>query len=146
MTIIQKAPEGAVAVPAVPEVLTEEHHEALRASWALPEYEREASPSQGRPKRSSHRSLLVGVLAGAAGLGIGLAAGYLVGEQAAQQEAAPVAPVVIDRVVGPVDANGLNLGRRVASFDAMSPTALPVDLGGVDANGVDLGRRIAPIE
>jgi hypothetical protein len=48
-------------------------------------------------------------------------------------------------VVGPVDANGAPLGRRVAPFDTMTPTEVPVRAA-TDANGMTLGRRVAPID
>ncbi len=47
--------------------------------------------------------------------------------------------------LGPVDANGAPLGRRVAPFDTMPPTEVPVRAA-TDANGMTLGRRVAPID
>jgi len=120
----------------VPEVLTEEHHEAIKASWALPTYEREAPP-----RAKSTKPLVVGILVGAVSLAVGFGAGYWVHSQTVETPA----PIVISRVAGPVDANGAPLGRRVAPFDTMPPTALPV-VGPVDANGMTLGRRVAPFD
>jgi hypothetical protein len=149
MTTMQKGPE--VTTPkatapkvTVPEVLTEEHHAALKTAWEMPAYERGVPPTPtltpGKPK--PYRSLLIGLVAGAAGLGIGFAAGYVVSEQLAE----PAAPIVIEEAAaGPVDANGLNLGRRVAPFDTMAPTPLPV-AAATDANGLNLGRRVAPFD
>jgi hypothetical protein len=120
----------------VPEALTGEHHEALHASWALPAYEREV-----QQERRSHRALLTGVLVGTVSLAVGFGAGYWVHDQATPT----VTPSVITRMAGPVDANGLNLGRRVAPFDTALP--LGVTMGGpVDANGATLGRRAAPFD
>jgi hypothetical protein len=120
----------------VPEVLTEEHHEAIKASWELPTYEREA-----RPRARSTKPLVVGILVGAVSLAVGFGAGYWAHSQTVETPA----PIVISRVAGPVDANGAPLGRRVAPFDTMPPTALPV-VGPVDANGMTLGRRVAPFD
>lgn len=120
----------------VPEVLTEEHHEAIRASWELPAYEREALP----PVRST-KPLAMGVLGCAVGLAIGFGAGYWAHSEMVQ---AP-APFVISRLAGPVDANGMTFGRRLAPLE----TALPFGItmaGPVDANGAPLGRRVAPFE
>ena len=122
----------------VPEVLTEEHHEALKASWELPAYVREVPEA---PK--SHKTLYVGLLAGAVSLAVGFGAGYWVHGQTQTVPAA--APIVISRLAGPVDANGMTLGRRVAPLE----TALPIGItrgGPVDANGAPLGRRVAPVE
>lgn len=159
MTTIQKAPEAPV-----PQVLTDEHHEAIAASWELPAYSREAPPTA-----RSTKPLIVGILAGAVSLAVGFGAGYWAHSQMVEA----VAPIVISRVAGPVDANGMNLGRRiapletalpigvtlggavdahggplgrrVAAFDTMTPTALPV-AALTDANGTNLGRRVAPLE
>lgn len=130
MTTMQA--EGRTATTAVPEVLTEEHHEALKRSWELPAYEREQAPRKG-----ARRPLVAGLVAGAIGLAIGFGAGYLVRGESVQV----AEPIVLTSVNGPVDANGLNLGRRVAPFD----TALPIGItmgGPVDANGMNLGRRV----
>lgn len=126
---------GSRTATVVPEVLTEEHHEALKRSWELPAYEREQAPRTG-----ARRPLVAGLVAGAIGLAIGFGAGYLVRGES------PVAePIVLTSVNGPVDANGLNLGRRVAPFDTTLP--IGITLGGpVDANGQNLGRRVAPFE
>ena len=131
MTTIQTGPEVTV-----PEVLTEEHHEAIRASWELPTYEREAPP-----RARSTKPLVVGILVGAVSLAVGFGAGYWAHSQTVETPA----PIVISRVASPVDANGAPLGRRVAPFDTMPPTALPV-VGPVDANGAPLGRRVAPFD
>jgi len=120
----------------VPEVLTEEHHEAIKASWELPTYEREAPP-----RARSTKPLVVGILVGAVSLAVGFGAGYWAHSQTVETPA----PIVISRVAGPVDANGAPLGRRVAPFDTMTPTELPVRAA-TDANGMTLGRRLAPIE
>ena len=61
------------ATPLVPEVLTEEHHEALTRSWEMPAYDRASLPA-----RKSDRSLVAGILAGVVGLALGFGAGYLV--------------------------------------------------------------------
>ena len=103
----------------IPEVLTEEHHEALKASWELPAHVREAP----QPAPRAHRSLFVGLLAGAVGLAVGFGAGYWAHGQTQTVPAA--APIVISRLAGPVDANGMTLGRRVAPFETWDPTALP---------------------
>ncbi len=148
----------------VPEALTEEHHEAIRASWALPTYEREAPPTA-----RSTKPLVVGILVGAVSLAVGFGAGYWAHSQMVET----AAPIVISRIASPVDANGMNfgrrlaplettlpigitlpapvdangspLGRRVAQFDTMTPTELPV-AAIVDANGSPLGRRVAQFE
>jgi hypothetical protein len=130
MTTIQTGSEVTV-----PEVLTEEHHEAISASWELPAYERPA------PTARSTKPLVVGILAGAVSLAVGFGAGYW----AHSQTVDAAAPIVISRVAGPVDANGMNLGRRLAPLD----TALPIGItvaGPVDANGAPLGRRVPPLE
>ncbi len=119
-----------------PEVLTEEHHEAIRASWELPAYEREAPPTA----RSS-KPLVVGILVGAMSLAVGFGAGYWAHSQMVET----AAPIVISRIAGPVDANGMNLGRRLAPLE----TALPIGItlgGPVDASGSPLGRRVPPFE
>lgn len=124
------------ATPLVPEVLTEEHHEALTRSWEMPAYEREAAPA-----RRSDRSLVAGIVAGVVGLALGFGAGYLV--RGGTVETAE--PFVITSANGPVDANGQTLGRRVPAFD----TALPIGItlgGPVDANGAPLGGRVAPFD
>ena len=118
----------------VPEILTEEHHEGLAKSWEMPAYEREVAA----PKKSG-RSLVVGFVAGVAGLAVGLGAGYLIGAATV-----PTAePVVIIRTQYPpaLDANGMPLGKRVPPFDTMAPTALPA-LVALDANGMPLGKRV----
>jgi hypothetical protein len=124
--------------PAAPETLTQEHHDAIKASWELPAYERE-SPQGPAPR--SRKPLLVGIVTGAVCLAVGFGAGYWAHSQTVETPA----PIVISRVAGPVDANGAPLGRRVAPFDTMPPTALPV-VGPVDANGAPLGRRVAPFD
>lgn len=131
MTTMQKAPEVTV-----PQALTEEHHEAIRASWELPAYEREAPPTV-----RSTKPLVVGVLVGALSLAVGFGAGYWAHSQMVEA----VAPIVISRVAGPVDANGMNLGRRVAPLEAALPIGLTLG-GPVDANGAPLGKRVAPFE
>ena len=131
MTTIQTGSEVTV-----PEVLTEEHHEAIRASWELPAYGREAPPTA-----RSTKPLVVGILAGAVSLAVGFGAGYWAHSQTVE---AP-APYGISRVAGPVDANGLNFGRRLAPLE----TSLPIGItmaGPVDANGAPLGRRVPPFE
>jgi hypothetical protein len=131
MTTTAKLPEATV-----PEVLTDEHHEALRASWDMPAYER-----QVRQERRSRRALLTGVLVGTVGLAVGFGAGSWVHDQATTT----VAPSVITRMAGPVDANGLNLGRRVAPIEAALPIGVTL-AGPVDATGAALGRRVAPFD
>jgi hypothetical protein len=130
MTTMQKAPEVTV-----PQALSEDHHEALRASWELPAYERQAPPTA-----RSTKPLVVGILVGAVSLAVGFGAGYWAHSQMVEA----VAPIVISRVAGPVDANGMNFGRRLAPLE----TTLPIGMlpGPVDANGAPLGRRVAPIE
>ncbi len=130
--------------PLVPEVLTEEHHEGLEASWKMPTHDRQA-PSE--PK--SRKPLYVGLIAGALGLTVGFGAGYW----AHGQTEVTAAPIVATTVTaGPVDANGMNLGRRIAPIENQTPGTLPAPVvtpqapGAVDANGMNLGRRIAPIE
>lgn len=131
MTTMQKAPEVTV-----PQALTGEHHEAIRASWELPAYEREA-PSTAR----STKPLVVGILAAAVSLAVGFGAGYWAHSQMVEA----VAPIVISRVAGPVDANGMNLGRRIAPLETTLP--IGITLGGpVDATGAPLGRRVAPFD
>jgi len=133
MTTTQQTKQPA---PLVPEVLTEEHHEALQASWELPAHDRQAAPQP-----TSRKPLYVGLIAGALGLTIGFGAGYVVHSQTVET----VAPITISRAAGPVDANGMTLGRRVAPFDTMTPTA-PAAPAAVDANGMILGPRVPPIE
>jgi hypothetical protein len=130
MTTMQKAPGVTV-----PQALSEDHHEALRASWELPAYERQAPPTA-----RSTKPLVVGILVGAVSLAVGFGAGYWAHSQMVEA----VAPIVISRVAGPVDANGMNFGRRLAPLE----TTLPIGMlpGPVDANGAPLGRRVAPIE
>ena len=131
MTTIQTGSEVTV-----PEALTEEHHEAIRASWELPAYEREAPPTA-----RSTKPLVVGILAGAVSLAVGFGAGYWAHSQMVET----AAPIVISRVAGPVDANGAPLGRRVPPFETQSPNELPVRVA-TDTNGMTLGRRLAPLE
>jgi len=129
-------PQVEKGTPLVPEVLTEEHHEALQASWELPAHDRET------PRESTSRKpLYTGLIAGGLGLAIGFGAGYMLHSQTVQT----VAPITISRVAGPMDANGNPLGRRVAPFDTMTPSALEAPAP-VDANGMLLGPRVAPIE
>jgi hypothetical protein len=54
----------------LPEVLPEEFHEAIEASWEMPAYEREVKTPPSR------RPLVVGLIAGALGLAIGAGAGF----------------------------------------------------------------------
>ena len=124
-------------IPAVPETLTEEHHDAIKASWEMPAYERE-NPRVPAPR--SRKPLLVGIVTGAVCLAVGFGAGYWAHTQMVE----PAAPIVISRVAGPVDANGMTLGRRLAPLE----TTLPIGVlpGPVDANGMTLGRRLAPME
>ena len=129
-------PQVKKGTPLVPEVLTEEHHEALQASWELPAHDRE-TPREP----TSRKPLYAGLIAGGLGLAIGFGAGYMLHSQTAQT----VAPITISRVAGPMDANGNPLGRRVAPFDTMPPGALAVPVA-MDANGNPLGRRVAPFD
>ena len=132
MTTIQTGPGITV-----PEVLTEDH-EAIRASWELPAYQRQEPPTA-----RSTKPLVVGILAGVVSLAVGFGAGYWAHSQMVET----AAPIVISRVAGPVDANGMNLGRRVAPLEASLPTGLPIGTalrGPVDANGAPLGRRVPP--
>ena len=131
MTTIQTGPEVTV-----PEVLTQEHHEAIRASWELPAYERQSPPTA-----RSTKPLVVGILAGAVSLAVGFGAGYWAHSQMVET----AAPIVISRVAGMVDANGMTLGRRLAPIETALPTGITV-AGPVDANGVPLGRRVPPFE
>ena len=117
-------------VPAVPEVLTEEHHEAIKASWELPAYERQVPVAPAK----SHRALYAGLLAGALCLAAGLGAGYWAHIQTVE----PVTPIVVTRQPGPVDANGAPLGRRVAPLETQAPTE--VLLGMVPLPGESGGR------
>ncbi len=72
--------------PALPETLTEAHHEALTRSWELPSYERDAPRARAR----SHRTLVVGLASGALGLALGAGLGYWSqSERIADLEAAP---------------------------------------------------------
>lgn len=83
----------------------------------------------------------MGILAGAVSLAVGFGAGYWAHSQLVET----VAPIVVSRVAGPVDANGMTLGRRIAPLE----TALPVGLalgGPVAADGSPMGRRVAPLE
>jgi hypothetical protein len=131
MTTIQTGSEVTV-----PEVLTEEHHEAIAASWELPAYDREAPPTA-----RSTKPLVVGILAGAVSLAVGFGAGYWAHSQMVET----AAPIVISRVAGPVDANGMTLGRRLAPLETALPTGITL-AGPVDANGAPLGRRVPPFE
>jgi hypothetical protein len=125
-----------VLTPTVPETLTEEHHEAIKASWELPAYERQA-PAATR----SSKPLVVGIITGAVCLGVGFGAGYWAHTQMVQT----AAPYVISRVAGPVDANGMNFGRRLAPVETTLPAGITMG-GPVDANGATLGRRVAPFD
>ena len=131
MTTIQTGPEVTV-----PEVLTEEHHEAIRTSWELPAYEREA-PLTAR----STQPLVVGILAAAVSLAIGFGVGYWAHSQMVET----AAPYVTSRVAGPADANGMTLGRRLAPLETNVPIGITLP-GPVDANGAPLGRRVPPFE
>ena len=151
MTTIQTGSEVTA-----PEVLTEEHQEAIRASWELPAYDRKAPPTA-----RSTKPLVVGILAGAVSLAVGFGAGYWAHSQTVEA----AAPQVISRVAGPVDAkhplgrrspgstqtqqspptNGMTLGRRLAPLE----TTLPIGIrlaGPVDADGAPLGRRVPRFE
>lgn len=135
MTTTQEAKQ---ATTQVPEILTDEHHEAIRKSWELPAYDREAPTP---PKATSRKPLYVGLVAGALGLAIGVGVGYWAHSQTVPE----LEPFVITNLAGPTDANGMTLGRRVAPL----ATALPFGLtlgGPVDANGMPLGRRVAPLD
>ncbi len=134
MTTTQKSTQNA---PLVPEVLTEEHHEGLEASWRMPTHDREAPPE---PK--SRNPLYAGLIAGALGLTVGFGAGYWAHGQT-EETAAPIVATTV--AAGPVDANGMNLGKRIAPLENTTPTALPAPVA-VDANGMNLGKRIAPLE
>lgn len=129
MTTIHQGPE--VAVPSV----VNEEHEAIRASWELPAYDR----GEARAARST-RPLVVGVLASALGLAVGFGAGYW----AHDQMVADVAPIVVSQVKGPVDANGMTLGRRVAPIERALPSGM-TQPGPLDANGAPLGGRVPPL-
>jgi hypothetical protein len=131
MTTIQTGPEVTV-----PEVLTEEHHEAIRASWELPAYERQSPPTA-----RSTKPVVVGILAGAVSLAVGFGAGYWAHSQMVET----AAPIVISRAAGMVDSNGMTLGRRLAPLETALPTAIAL-AGPVDANGAPLGRRVPPFE
>lgn len=132
MTTTQKITQDA---PLVPEVLTEEHHEGLEASWGMPTHDRQAPPE---PK--SRKPLYAGLIAGALGLTVGFGAGYW----AHSQTEVTAAPIVATTVTaGPVDANGMTFGRRLAPIENQTPTALPVPVA-VDANGMNLGQRVPP--
>jgi hypothetical protein len=75
MSMTTPPPRG---VPQLPEILTDEHHEALRSSWELPAYEKPPPPAPEpapAPARS-HRTLIVGLISGALGLAIGTGFGY----------------------------------------------------------------------
>ena len=159
MTTMQKAPE--VTVPqACPRTTT--RRSGPRGSCPR---------TSARPRRGRGRPgpLVVGILVGAVSLAVGFGAGYWAHSHMVEA----VAPIVISRVAGPVDANGMNLGRRVAPletaapigitlggpasgnsgplgrrvapFDTMTPAALPV-AAPTDANGMNFGRRLAPVE
>ena len=131
MTTMQKAPEVTG-----PQALSEDHHEAIRASWELPAYERQAPPTA-----RTTRPLVVGILVGAVSLAVGFGAGYWAHSHMVEA----VAPIVISRVAGPIDANGMNLGRRVAPLETTPP--IGISLGGpAYANGARLGRRVAPFD
>ncbi len=120
--------------PLVPEVLADEHHEAIRASWELPAYQRPEAPAA-----KSRAGLGLGLLAAAVGLAVGFGAGYLIGADTVQTPE----PFVVTSVNGPVDANGATLGRRVPAFATALPFGLTIG-GPVDANGMTLGRRVPP--
>ena len=140
MTTTQKITQDA---PLVPEVLTEEHHEGLEASWTMPTHDREA-PSEPR----SRKPLYAGLIAGALGLTVGFGAGYWAHGQT-EEAAAPIVATTV--AAGPVDANDMNLGKRLAPIENTTPTALPVSVpvpgaGAVDTNGMNLGKRLAPLE
>jgi len=110
-----------------PEALTEERHEAIRASWELPAYDRKPPPIA-----RSTKPLVVEILAGAVSLAVGFGAGYWAHSQMVET----AAPIVISRVAGPVDANAA-LGRRVPPFDTMAPKKARV----VEADTVAFGRH-----
>ena len=124
--------------PLVPEVLTEEHHEGLEASWQMPAHDRQA-PTEAK----SRKPLFVGLIAGTLGLAVGFGAGYWTHAQTAETAAAPI--VATSVATGPVDANGMNLGRRIPPIENVAPIAVPAAVA-VDANGMPFGKRIAPIE
>jgi hypothetical protein len=111
----------------LPEVLPEEFHEAIQASWEMPAYEREVKTPPSR------RPLIVGLVVG----GLALAAGFGVGYYA-QSTLTEAESIAISQLAGPdhlttsafgspTDANGLNLGRRVAPLDVtrVAPTGIP---------------------
>lgn len=136
MTTISKEP---VTTTPAPETLTEEHHEALRASWELPAYERDLPPTTAPRARTS---LLLWVLAGTVGLAVGFGAGYWT---AAQTVETPEPIVITRQVPGPVDANGMTLGRRIAPAETALPMGLTIG-GPVAADGSNLGRRVAAFD
>ena len=127
----KKAPEVTA-----PRTLTEEHHAEIRASWELPAYERQPPPTA-----RSTKPLVVGILAGAVSLAVGFGAGYWAHSQMVET----AAPIVISRVAGLADANGMTLGRRLAPLETTLPTGIAL-AGPVDAYGAPLGRRVPPFE
>lgn len=113
--------ETTTKVPIVPEVLTEEHHEAIRASWELPAYEK---PVPAAP--TSHKALYAGLIAGGVCLALGAGVGYWVGTQQAT-ETVVREPYVVTKLLTPsvVDANGLTMGRRLAPIETQPPQQIP---------------------
>jgi hypothetical protein len=105
MSMMTPAPGGA---PLLPETLTDEHHEALRRCWELPAYEK-APPA---PPTRSHRTLVVGLLAGALGLAIGAGVGYWAqSERIAQLEARP--PIEVTTTVPMVPGYSVTHDSRI---------------------------------
>lgn len=110
MTTIKETDPVVAGKVTVPEVLTDEQHEAIHRSWEMPAYERGVAP-----EKPSHRALYVGLLAGALGLAVGAGAGYLAGSQTTSTPAP--APIVITVPVNPNSVNApTDFGaRRVES-------------------------------
>ncbi len=98
MTTTKSADGVGTGSVTVPEVLTDEHHEAIHRSWEMPAYQRGAEPA-----KTSHRALYAGLLAGALGLAVGAGAGYMAGSQTATTPAP--APIVITVPVNPNSVN-----------------------------------------
>jgi hypothetical protein len=123
--------EEALRADPVPEVLTDEHHEAIKQSWELPAYERPAEPAM-----KSHKVLYAGLVAGALGLAVGAATGYWVGSDSS----APVAPAPIVITV-PIDPDSVH---PATDFGARRVESAAPDLNSVTDFGARRVESAAP--
>jgi hypothetical protein len=144
MTKLDSHPEApGIATTAVgptqSQVLGDEHIDLIKKSWELPAYERPVE------RTKSHRTLLVGLVSAGLGLAVGFGLGVWV-EAARTTAPTQAAPVVASALAtGPVDANGMTLGRRVPGFET-GITTETVAAAPVDSNGMTLGRRVPAFE